>query len=85
MATEVCDRIAFSSITTCVGCKFSVFNSRTVPLLKKTKADYGVRLEQFGTGTPYGRQLERDIRDIETVLAMREKLIKLVDVTEASA
>jgi hypothetical protein len=85
MATEVCDRIAFSSITTCVGCKFSVFNSRTVPLLEKTKADYGVRLEQFGTGTPYGRQLERDIRDIETVLAMREKLIKLVDVTEASA
>lgn len=85
MATEVCDRIAFSSITTCVGCKYSVFNSRSVPLLEKTKADYEVRLEQFGTGTPYGKQLERDIRDIKTVLTMRVKLIDLVDLTEPSA
>ncbi|WP_206478017.1 hypothetical protein [Halomonas sp. KRD171] len=82
MATEVCDRIAFSSITTCVGCASSVFNSRTVPLLEKTKEDYERRLELFGTGTPYGRQLERDIRDIETTLKMREKLISSVDMTD---
>jgi len=82
MRIEVCDRIAFSSITTCVGCGDSVFSSRSVPLLEKTKKDYQFRLERYGTGTPYGKQLERDIRDIEMVLKMREKLIKAVDVTD---
>jgi len=74
MSIEVCDRIAFSSITTCVGCPSSVFNNKTVPLLIKTKQNYENRLSQFGIGTPYGKQLERDIRDIESVLNMREKL-----------
>lgn len=83
MAVEVCDRIAFSSITTCIGCGWSVFNSKTVPLLEKTKKEYIARLEQFGTGTPYGKQLARDIKDIETTLNSRAKLISMQDVTEA--
>ncbi|SHG56272.1 hypothetical protein SAMN02745753_04128 [Marinomonas polaris DSM 16579] len=85
MAVEVCDRIAFSSITTCVGCGYSVFNNRSVPLLVKTKVDYQGRLERFGTGTPYGKQLEKDIRDIETTLEMRNKLINTVDITDGRA
>ncbi|WP_085920458.1 hypothetical protein [Halomonas sp. CSM-2] len=82
MAVEVCDRIAFSSITTCIGCGWSVFNSKTVPLLEKTQKEYVARLEYFGTGTPYGKQLERDIKDIQTTLHLREKLISMVDVNE---
>ncbi len=76
MATDICDRVAFSSIATCVTCSFSIFHDRSVPLLEKTKNDYAKRLVQFGSSTPYGKQLERDIRDIETVLQVREDLVQ---------
>ncbi len=85
MSVKVCHRIAFSSITTCIGCGESVFNNRSVDLLKKTKAEYQVRLDKFGKSTPYGMQLERDIRDIDLALSMREKLIDSVDITGGAA
>ena len=85
MAVDVCERIAFSSITTCIGCGDSVFNNRSVDLLNKTRTEYQERLDKFGKGTPYGMQLERDIRDIDSALRMREKLIETVDITEGKS
>lgn len=77
MATELCDRVAFSSITICLRCPSSVFNNKTVKILEKTKKDYLNRLSLFGVDTPYGKQLEIDIKDIESLLKMREKLASI--------
>jgi len=44
---------------------------------EKTKKDYERRLSLFGVDTPYGKQLEIDIKDIDSLLKIREKLASI--------
>ncbi|HHF3083342.1 site-specific integrase [Vibrio diabolicus] len=79
-AIEPCNKIAFTSIFTCLDCNKAIFNDRTADIMLEQIEIWRDEIDKYGENSPFSLQRKSEIATINKHLRVREKLIPIREV-----
>jgi|GEM_PF-3748774 len=79
---DPCDRIAFTSILTCIDCSNAIFNDDTAEIMIDQIEVWKDEISIYGENSPFSLQRINEISIVEQHLAARKNLIPTTEVIE---
>ncbi|MFA0061775.1 integrase [Vibrio cyclitrophicus] len=72
---QPCDRVAFTSILSCIDCSKAIFNDESMGIMKDQIEVWKEEITLYGKNNPFSLQRQKEISIIEKLLVKRDKLI----------
>lgn len=77
---EPCDRVAFTSILSCIDCGNAIFNDDTVEIMADQIELWKEEISIYGEASPFSLQRKKEIAVVERHLAVRNNLIPVKEI-----